>query len=337
MVKARQVLSYTSSETANNIFSDEPSVAQSNELAKIADIANGPGIMNAVFNEEEEKEKENIGQLRDFCIKSSFNSAYSGGYMSHDTIKYVLSRGCRFLDFEVFMKDGIPIVAYSNSTYDPANSSFTSYDPALSLNAVFTTIISSGFAAPTPNPRDPLFIHLRIKSNLPEAFQSIAMSVDSILKGRLYKKNITPETNIRDLLGKVVLIIDKTASPGYNNYPRCTSGTSGCYDLKTYANIESGSDKLPLYKENQLTNLSMNPPNPRPFVVRIVLPDTSLFGNMRNSDSFNLIQNYGAQIIAQPFYIKDRNLTVYEELFRQYKSAFIPLSNAITYIQTHTI
>jgi hypothetical protein len=41
-------------------------------------------------------------ELMQYCIKGSVNSAYSGQYISDEMVKYVLSRGCRFLDFEVY-------------------------------------------------------------------------------------------------------------------------------------------------------------------------------------------------------------------------------------------
>ena len=40
--------------------------------------------------------------LHEYCIKSSYNSACSGDYVSANMVKEVIKRGCRFLDFEVF-------------------------------------------------------------------------------------------------------------------------------------------------------------------------------------------------------------------------------------------
>ena len=39
--------------------------------------------------------------LREYCIKASYNSAYSGSTISDKMVKYVLSRGCRFLDLQI--------------------------------------------------------------------------------------------------------------------------------------------------------------------------------------------------------------------------------------------
>ena len=40
--------------------------------------------------------------LMDFCIKGSYNSAFTGKFINVDMLIYQLSRGCRFFDFEVF-------------------------------------------------------------------------------------------------------------------------------------------------------------------------------------------------------------------------------------------
>ena len=41
-------------------------------------------------------------KLKDYCIKSSYNTAVSGNYVSTDTISYIISRGVRYIDFEIF-------------------------------------------------------------------------------------------------------------------------------------------------------------------------------------------------------------------------------------------
>ena len=71
--------------------------------------------------------------LKQFCIKGSYNSAVTGNYVNLDMIKYVLSRGCRYLDFEVFMIDSSLNVSY---TTDPKNNSLDT-DNTLSLRENF--------------------------------------------------------------------------------------------------------------------------------------------------------------------------------------------------------
>ena len=57
--------------------------------------------------------------LRDYYIMSSYNSCANGdfkdGYVSLDALKYVIKKGARVLDFEIYNIDGNPVVACSTS------------------------------------------------------------------------------------------------------------------------------------------------------------------------------------------------------------------------------
>ena len=309
-------------------YSDVPTTAQSVQLNKIENTTLGSGITNTSLD------PSNDNSLRNFCIKSSFNSAYTGGYVNQNMIKYVLSRGCRFLDFEVYIKDGVPIVAYSDAKFDPSYTSFTSIAPALSLAGVCSTIMSNAFTETSPNPDDPLFIQLHINTNLGSSYSLIAQTIASTLSAKLYTGTVDPSTQINLLMGKIVLIIDnQTANSSYQNYSGCSPGDVTCYNLKQYANMASGSNQVMLYKQNEIMNQSTNPPDPAVYLFRIILPSSGMFYGVSNSDSLYLIKNYGAQVVAQAFYVNDGQLAVYEDLFRTFKSAFVPISSALTYIQ----
>ena len=41
--------------------------------------------------------------IKDYCIKSAYNAATSGKKVNKNMVKFALSRGCRLLDFEVFL------------------------------------------------------------------------------------------------------------------------------------------------------------------------------------------------------------------------------------------
>lgn len=308
-------------------YDDATNVTKEVELTAIENISNGSGITSLNIVEGMPL------YLRDYCIKSSSNSAYSGGYMNLNAIKYVLSRGCRFLDFEIYYKDDTPIIAYSTSAYDPSYSSFTSKGLPVSLAGVFSTILLYAFNDNAPNPSDPLFIHLRIKSHINNAYQDIATSASNVLKNRLFMGQVHPGTPISTLMGQIVLMVDRGTSPNYKNYPTCLPGQANCYNLKNIVNMESGSDDVRVYKENHLTNQSINPPDPSVYMMRIVLPQVGLFGT-KNCDSMYLVENYGAQMVAQAFYINDARLAVYEDMFRTYKTAFVPIASAVKYARS---
>ena len=321
LISKRSAASAKPSSTSSHAlpYSDTPTSAQSAQLNSIRNTA-GSGITNVVLD------SSNNNSLRNFCIKSSFNSAATGSYVSQGMVKYVLSRGCRFLDFEVFIKDGQAIVAYSSSLYDPSYTHFTSLNPSLSLAGVFQTIMSNAFNQTAPNPGDPLFIQLRVKTYLSSAYSEIAKIISANLSDRLYKGVVTPDTDLGDLLGKIVIVFDKSSSPGYDNYSVCAPSNLSCTSLKPLVNMVSGSDVVRIYKENDLMMQSTNPPDPYVYLMRIVMPQSVFLMNIVNSDSQYLIKNYGAQIILQAFYVNDEKLAVYENMFKKYNSAFVPIT-----------
>ena len=103
-------------------------------------------------------------KLSSVFIKSSFNTAYDGETVSTDMVEYILSRGYRFLDFEVYYEilttepDSSPTATVAVSEYGTYPR--TSANNIL-LSDVFKVIQLSAFTTSSPNPNDPLFIQLR--------------------------------------------------------------------------------------------------------------------------------------------------------------------------------
>ena len=279
--------------------------------------------------------------LREYCIKSSYNSALSGNYVSTDMIKYVLGRGCRFLDFEIFYINNNPCVAYSA---DPTFVTITSKN-FITLNEALKTVIINGFSGPSPNANDPLFIHFRIKCQNPEIFNKIGMCVNNYLSSRLYDEKVTGSTQLSLLVGHVILIIDVQFALDFKKmdyYPKCNLVSSvlsknNCFDLSKYANMDSGTNDLRIYDYHNLNNQSITPPvlmkqesdETDVSLLRIVIPNFTI--NDNNIPSYDFIQNYGVQFIANCFYKNDKNLIEYEKFFFDNKSAYVPFASAIRY------
>ena len=308
-------------------FQDTPTAAQRSQLSGLENNRLSSGVVNASFDAS----KDNA--LRHYCIKSSSNCAYTNGYMNMNMVKYVLSRGCRFLDMEIYMKDGVPIVAYS--TNKQSLETFTSHGPALSLQGVFSTIMSNAFSETSPNPQDPLFLHLRIKTYDGTAYTKIAKLIKSQLGNKHYVDGqgnavpVTLDTQVPSLLGKVVVMVDQHASPGYDNYATCSPENTDCYSLAKMTNMTSNSHQIRTYHEKNLTFQPINPPDPAVYLFRIVFPDVGYFENTFNADSLYLMKNYGVQAVAQAFFVNDANLRSYEEIFRERKSAFARLESVL--------
>lgn len=276
--------------------------------------------------------------LKDYIVKSSYNSAVTGKNVNIDMVKYLLNRGVRLLDFEVMLIDNAPMITYT----DDKNLETINTDNTLLLDNVFSMIVTNAFVQPTPNVKDPLFIHLRIKSkdDNQQLYRLIAKSIDSVLKDKLYSGNVTKDTFMKDIMGKIVIIIDKTITRNYIKISECEADEKDCYDLKNFVNLESGSDNLFLHKYTELLNLSYDHIRVEDKCslctstenMRLVTPDT-INMNSKNPDIDDFILNYGSQFVLYKFYSKDENLEKYEKMFDDNKGGIIPLAYTIDYLK----
>ena len=306
----------------------KPSAAQQIELKSITVTSPSPGISTVAVT-------KNNYPLREYCIKSAFNAAYSGSYMNLDTIKYVLSRGCRFLDFPVYLINGAPCVAYST---DPTGVTMSSNNN-LNLNDVLNVVGSYGFSAPSPNLGDPMFVQLRILTSDPNLYKLTAQAVALHLTNKLYKGRVTGSTMLGSLMGKVVLVIDKTSAPNYAQFPVCGTDTADtgntCYNLANYVNMESGGDLMLKYSYTSLMDLPSNPPHV--FDTQMSDVSTIRVAEPQPTDGGNplwaaFISKYGVQVVGNRFYVSDPNLVSYETFFREHQSAFVPFHMALPHI-----
>jgi hypothetical protein len=207
-------------------------------------------------------------KLKHYLIKSSFNTAFNGSSMDLEMVKYVISRGCRFLDFEVFWSiptdstDNNPraVVSMSDDPFSPSNNT-------LHLNDVFKMIMLNAFNSTAPNPDDPLFIQIRPKvankkNEQMELFNKIASSIlfyfGNVKNSNvLFNGNVDKNTDISSLMRKVIIVFDNTAYPTYSyNSP----------ELKNIVHLETMSDSMMLYDHSSfnMTNKQVEPQNETP-------------------------------------------------------------------------
>jgi hypothetical protein len=157
---------------------------------------------------------------------------------------------------------------------------------------------------------------------------------------------VSGDTKLSQLMGKIIFIIDKTTAPEYMKYPQCNSSDENvpCYNLDNYMNMESGGDNLRIYSYSRITNQAITPPEIRDDGIttdtikyKMVIPDAGtsmkIFGILRNPNFDTLVADYGVQIACYRFYENDTNLMNYEEAFSKHKSAFVPISKMIKYLE----
>jgi hypothetical protein len=272
--------------------------------------------------------------LSQYVIKASYNSACTGEYVNAKAVEYVITRGCRFVDFEVFDISNVPSVAFSK---DPTFKSIDSKNK-ISLDNALTTVVTTAFSSKSPNSKDPMFIHLRIKSNNNDIYKMVAKSVDASLKSKLYNGKVKDKTKVSDIMGKIVLLVDKTIRYDYKNYTGCLKNDKNCYDLSKYVNIESGSEYLRLDQYSKVLDQQKNRPrildnnnSTDKNYIHLVIPDFNM-KNTTNPSIGKFVTDYGCQIVAYKFYNKDAQLEEYEMLFNENRYGILKLADSIIYL-----
>lgn len=272
-------------------------------------------------------------RLNQVCIKSSYNSAFDGKDVSIDQLKYVMSKGCRFLDFELYLKDDNVYVNYST---DPTYTTFINTNVnSVTFNQIMAAIIDSSVKTSsdgkntyvTPNPNDPLFIQLRIKSNNEVVYKKVGDVLIAYIN-QIHKPQINGDTKLNELKGKLIIVMDKSINP---NYPENV--------LSPYVNIITGgstwtSQQYSLFKNQKTTPPIINDDFKTTNVsqLKLLMPDVD--ENSPNPPKpFSLIEDYGIQTIAYKFYKRDMGLDLYETIFSEYQSAFVPIAYVIQFIK----
>ena len=258
--------------------------------------------------------------LSAYCIKSAYNccslGSYKNDYVGTCILTNILQQGVRFLDFEIFSIDDMPVVATSVNNNYHEKETFNSVD----LNEVFQTIMKTAFNSNlVTNYKDPIIIHLRFKSNNTKMFDSLLSTLqlyDDKFIGASYSISslgFLNDTPLSNLMGKISIIVDDSNKTCVN----CTE------KFIAYINMKSNSDKLrihPYYNIRNATNNELsemerfNEKNG----MTICIPD-------KDSDPPNpnlqITQQINCNIVAMRYQHVDDNLILYNTIFKN--SAFI--------------
>lgn len=326
---------------------------KNNELSSLSVTSVPAGISDS---------NSNSLPLNQYCMKASYNTAFTGNYINKDMVKYVLSRGCRFLDFEIYPNEEAKL----NTNLIPTVScKITKPQSTETLLDILNTIGMYGYSGQTPNKNDPIFINMRIYANGNKYLYTQVASVikQSSIRSKLYidetsgnalpinmntddPNNTEYNKKLQDIQGKIIIILDMNTTPDYNDDSmKCSKLQlpSTCKDLVNVVNVFSGNS-VRIYTYSKLLNQRYNSPtiydNKTMTSVNtftIVYPDnySNMFGLSNNQSYFNLPINYGVQVVMWPFYKKDDFLDAYETAFsKSDSSAFVSMAKMINYINT---
>jgi hypothetical protein len=193
-----------------------------------------------------------------YFIKSSANSAYSGGYVSTDMLKIVIMRGVRFLDFQLFGSKDDKTSKYTAVVGVNINNGQTVSQNQIPFADVLKTILIEGMNN-APNAKDPLFIQLRVNiADSANIYEPISMDIQNTLGGSSYvytkdKGTITSKTLLSELLSKIVFAIDISSAKDYKNPDHYKTATN---NLTKYVTMETNTIDIPSYDYNlALTNI----------------------------------------------------------------------------------
>jgi hypothetical protein len=192
-----------------------------------------------------------------------------------------------------------------------------------------TVIRDYAFSSSTaPNIRDPIIIHLRIKSNNLDMYKNFALllkAYDNILLGKEYDSEYQGRNfgtvTMNNLLGKVVIIVEKINTtylecPEFYKFINMTSNSVFMKAIRynDIASMQIVADELIEYNKQNMTicmpDLGSNPPNPY----------------------FNALTTTGCQFIAMKYTTIDANLDINDAFFDDHGSAFVLKPENLRYI-----
>lgn len=278
----------------------------------------------------------NTLKLRDYYVKSSYNSFNTDDFdystISMDACIHVLSRGCRFIDFEIYSIDNVPVIASSSKNDYSSKKSKNS----IPVSEAFEVLGNYAFSSSKcPNPEDPFFIHMRIMSENITMYNNLETVIkqSKSLSRRLLPpkygmdygvdgtmKDIGDEP-LLDFKNKIILIVDST-NPVYKktNFYKYVNISSNTFLLskKTFFDVKNIADANQ-YKEANKKNMALVLP------IKAVKP---------KNEGHNGPYTWGSQFVAMCFQesARDEKLSAYESMFDAVGFAFILKPKDLRYI-----
>jgi len=271
-------------------------------------------------------------KLRDYYIKTAYNAfnpdKFKNSTVSMDACLYVLARGCRCIDFEIFSVDNQPVIASSSVNSFNYKETYNH----IPVSEAFEVLGSYAFSgSKCPNPNDPFIIHMRIMSRNVTMYDALAKVISQSKTmarnllgpkyGREYHSKDLGNEDVSSLRGKVILIVD-----GTNQVYRNTK-------LFELINMSSKSLFLSKYTFFGVKNVG----DPQAFKdankknMCLVVPDKS--GRPMN-DGHNGPFTWGCQLVAMCFQeeARDEKLKAYEDKFASVGYGFILKPEDLRYV-----
>lgn len=265
--------------------------------------------------------------VRDYYIKTAFNCCssgdYSGDYVSATALKQVIRQGARCLDFEIYSLSGVPIISSSSQSEYTMKETYN----YVTLSDAFDIISSDAFSGQpkVPNPSDPLFLCLRVKSNNILVFNEISRLIQTKLASRLldsrygycFHGDNLGKIKLSSFMNKIIIIVDET--PGTESVPNEVYRKTSLYEYaniairgptskKTFAQVQAPTPSLEAMVENNKKNLMYVVPERSSKPENVYAPMAAIAS--------------GCQFIGMSFQSYDAPIKAYNKIFDEVGSAF---------------
>ena len=282
------------------------------------------------------------GLLRDYYVKSSFNSC-AGGIGQKDCVglkplEHVIKRGARMLDFEIVSKKGQPYICTSSNTISSEKNALCGTYNTLSFKEVMSFVAANAFAGANkcPNGDDPLFLNLRIKTSNSNIYPIMTDVLKKAFKGKFLNRtfNLHNINNGNKLISKPlrtlrrkVIIFCHDIYRGYNNQQ-----TPDIREIINFDGIGSngeGSKYLKVWQKGdpQSLELTHDLESEKYYVKQtglgMIYPNISRTSINFKEEKINTYLENGFQFIFMNYQNYDDGLSSYESKFDEVASAFI--------------
>ena len=271
-------------------------------------------------------------KLRDYYIKSAYNAfnpdKFKNSNVSMDALLYVIARGCRFIDFEVFSVENQPVISSSSVNSFNYKETFN-HIPVSEAFEVLGSYVFSG--SKCPNPGDPFIIHMRIMSRNVTMYDNLAKIISQSKTvarnllgpkyGREYQSKDLGNEDVLSFKGKIILMVDGT-NPVYRStklFELVNMSSNSLFLSKyTYFGVKNVGDPQ-TFKDANKKNMCL------------VIPDK---GGRPINDGHNGPFTWGCQIAAMCFQeeARDEKLKAYEDKFASVGYAFILKPEDLRYV-----
>lgn len=296
------------------------------------------------------------------CIKASHNSAYNGSFICIEMIQYVLSLGCRWLDFEVYYTpikksandkalDYNVCVGYSDDLKEINTKTMNTRPITLDyiLRKTFDNAMALQNGSPyvNTNTDDPLFIQIRIKTDDPNKENLYKMTndvIENIKTDNIYSKyfnspmtNVISSTTISAIGTNVIIVFNYDNDYEVSSKPLYQSEIYKETILEKYMVIGKDNKTLQIISADKI-DIKKYPSNTTP---KKTGPDmVSGLGDWtivepagyKNINIYDSIGSYGYHVNKMMYYKKDDFLKKHEDVFSNFGNSIIPMAWIVNYI-----